>query len=264
MLKIGLVAGVYVSENTVKYTHVLYTWDQIQQHNQLPNAVNIPWNLFIFVKLLERNTLLEQEINAFRCKFGQLNGEVAQIRLIYDWNKRARQMDAELIRKYPTWRAMYFYLQNLETKIKFHVRLKEAAGNLFPLFYAGIIDAGLVNKNEWTNSPINLVYQRGKHPSVNISIRYQNVKKNEVITYVKNHWKQIQSLSKQLPETAPYTVSKRDWWIVRLRDDKRRTYSQVIDVIDRIYKGKHNLDESVVKTAYKRAKKKIASFCVQR
>ena len=264
MLKIGIVAGIRQSENNVKYTKVLYRWDQILKHNEPPRAVIVPWNLFVFVKLLERNALLEQEINSFRAKFGQVNGEVSQIRLIYEWNKHARQMDAELIRKYPTWRAMYFYLQNLETKIKFHARLKEAAGNLFPLFYAGIIDAGLVNKNEWTDSPINLVYQRGKHPSVNISIRYQNVKKNEVITYVKNHWKQIQSLSKQLPETAPYTISQRDLLIVRLRDDKRRSYIRITDVLRRLSKERIDLDEAAVKTAYKRAKKKIASFCVQR
>ena len=264
MLKIGLVAGVYLSENTVKYTRVLYTWNQIQQHNQLPNAVNIPWNLFIFVKLLERNSLLEQEINDFRSQFGQITTEQEQIRLAYDANNRLPNVSMELLCKYPNGKEMYRYLQKAKARLKFPTRFNEIAGNLFPLFYAGVLEARLVNKNEWTDTPINLVYQRGRHPSVNISIRYQNVKKNEVITYVKNHWKQIQSLSKQLPETAPYTISQRDLWIVRLRDDKRRSYIRITDVLRRLSKERIDLDEAAVKTAYKRAKKKIASFCVHR
>ena len=255
MLKIGIVAGLKTDGGpSARYTNVLYTRAQIEAHNEKSTALQIRPNLFIFVKLLERNQLLEQEVIKFRARFGQVSTEAEQIQLMYDWNKENRQWGPSLKRQHPDWRRMYAYLQQVEKRVHFTGRLKEIAGNLFPLFYAGVVDGGKVLCDKWTDDPITLRRTGGKHPVVNISIRYSDVTKNAITDYVETHWKDISALLANLAPSNRYAISERDWYIVRLRDDKKRKYGDIASIIQRRYRSKDSMDDAAVRNAYQRAK----------
>lgn len=97
-----------------------------------------------------------------------------------------------------------------------------------------------------------------------IAIMINNpVTKNELITYIENNWEDIKYSMHNLPPKPSAYVSPRDRRIIELRDKEKMTFRKIADkLIEELkiddFEGRIN--EDTVKTAYKRAKEKIAEL----
>ena len=98
--------------------------------------------------------------------------------------------------------------------------------------------------------------------STNIKIVIQSkVSKNKLIKFIKENFKQLEEAMEEsnLPEDVGFYISRRDWEIVNIRDQKKWKYRKIADYISKEYDD-FDINEDSVKTAYDRAKKKILSL----
>lgn len=92
---------------------------------------------------------------------------------------------------------------------------------------------------------------------------YHPVSKNYLHKLVENIWKYSGEEINNLPKFNAINISDRDLRIVELRDEKKMKYIDIANQIEKEFKLNNKdgfLNEDSVKTAYKRAKKKITSL----
>lgn len=240
MLRIGLAA--YKKGKLAPYK-VLYTWDKIKQHNNLSRAVPIPYDLWLFARLLERNSILTADICEFQKLYGRAKTNTERLRLTVNPKN-----------KNPLYVSMKHYLIRHGFKRQVNYLGHKMGGDyLLLLFYARVLDTNPNNLHLWFHDPIT-VTRNYYQPYLSINIHH-NVTKNVLIQYIKKNWDTLQKehLSTFLTKET-FWANKRDLRIAELRMGGK-TYAKIADQIQKEYNM--SMDNDEVKTAYSRIKPKI-------
>jgi hypothetical protein len=261
-MKIGIAAGrIIIDENydldmedmkEIEDIKILYSWNDINKHNKLKDAIFISKDFFDTVKILEYNILLEQEIKKFRQKF-KIPDNLDFIEF-HNNNDCFRKQKTEKENDKISWQER-MYLHILLEGFNMPQWFKENVVNN-GLFYTNVM--GFINiKTENITFEVN-----GDNFSsayrLDISIN-TTIKKNTLISYINKNWKKISAEISKLPPLEKYSLSDRDIRIVDLKNEGK-TYRQITDIIAKKFKDKDsNFDEATIKTAYLRAKKLISS-----
>jgi len=231
-----------------KPTEVLYSWPEIQAHNEKKDSLPVSREFFRIVKLLERNQALEEEIKKFREKFNIPN----------DYNL----LDVSNALKVPAGAGNYLYKisQEFKTPKWLDWRRTVCGERVFQsLFYASAINAMYVL------NPIEpLGFYLHKNEDLNekrvvISIAHAGVKKNTVLSYIENNWKQISEEIKKLSEVPRYSLSPRDLKIVDLKR-QGLSYTKIAEEMSKKSGYEKDCSIEVAKTAYMRANKLISDM----
>lgn len=250
MLKIGLVAHV---ESTLFSSpcKILYTWDEVEKHNKQPNAIPIKHEQWMLARLLERNNLLEKDIKSFQSRFGQATTEEEKIKAV---------IPSHLA----NYKGMKHYLQVHNFSRKILYQGKEMGGDdRLLLFYANVLNTQPNGLFPWTDRSITCEMPAINNNAVYLRIRYADVTKNAIITYIKRNWENIYSSMQSLPTSEKYLISERDLRIVELRDDDKEKYQSIADEIADTFTDQQDIDEASAKVAYQRAKKRISLLYVK-
>ncbi len=91
----------------------------------------------------------------------------------------------------------------------------------------------------------------------------KKVNKYQLHRFIDENWTKISRELENLPSFSKSYVSDRDMLILKLRDTNKKSYKEIADEIVKRYKLDDldaNINEDSVKTAYKRARDRIASL----
>lgn len=291
-LKVGLVA---CKSSGVPYK-VLYTQSEVDKHNKQKGMLKISWELFCFVEQLPYNKKLVQAIQAFRQRFGSVaDDEKKQLKVmllcrelqesitgirskkeVSPWNvlhlhnttnykiqtssfkiKLPREMEAV---NYADWNDMVAYMKELYYGKKHPTRrrIKDVGGYyMLPLFYGGIIDTGCGVNQAWDSDGISVVKRNGLNPSVDISLRYGDVTKNKVLTYVEQHWKEIYDELKTLQHANKYFTEVKYTEVIQLRDIEHFSWNEIANIINEKHPRSKGYSVDNIRKTYKEAKTHI-------
>ena len=233
-MQIGLLA--YQKGTWVPYD-VLYTFDEVLAHNRKENVVQISREQWMLTKLLERNTLLDKDVNAFQMKYG--SAQTKQDRIRASFNPRLYV---------PNYVAMKHarILDNFKRKVV-HLGKVMSGKYMFLLFYAQVLDT-----HSWKPEAITLVVP-GPEDFLAIHI-HRKVTKNKLIQYIKDNWEKIEENISSFVGKEDYHACQRDLRIEELRRQGHK-YSYIADQIQTEYED--SMSDEEVKTTYARIKSKI-------
>ena len=289
MLKIGLAA---CRQSGVPYK-VLYTVSELNQHHQQKDMLPISYELFYFIHHLTYNERLEKAVNDFRKQFGTVNNdEQKQLDLVSTcrafpeirFNLRTTSTDnkyAELTKytstcnsikihyKHPANNANFDYdkFADMTEYLKSHYygkehparrRIKEIGGYyMLPLFYGGIVDTGYGVNKSWDSNGIGIVKSHhGLTPIVNISLRYQDITKNKLLTFVEQHWKQIHAELKELNCAGKYYSRVQYLKVLQLKQEGK-SWKEIAEQMTKDSGCRTPFSSDKVRKEYKETKKFI-------
>ena len=148
--------------------------------------------------------------------------------------------------------------QRLRSEYVFHNNTSEHLYDI--IFY------GFVNPFNLEQSAISLRFSTPE-PIEAIEIKiYEPMSKNAVLRYIDKNWKSIESGMKYITKKSTtdfHLISDRDFEIVTLRDEQKLTFAKIADKISKSSiedDSDSAINEDSIKTAYKRAKKKISDI----
>ncbi|WP_428897453.1 hypothetical protein Dip518_001242 [Parelusimicrobium proximum] len=228
---------------------IVHTWKDLQKHNKMKGVRPISRDFYDCVKLLEHNKILEEEILKFRKKFN-INTEMDYPDVFIrdkttKYDKSSYKNMTERLKYIGVIQqsfSMPAWLQNIRT---FQI-----------LFYKGIVLPDFMpNVNISLTENFDPDY---KSAPVKIFINYSDVKKNTLITYINDNWKQISEEVIKLPKPPKYFLSARDKEIYDLYK-KGKSYRQIADIMAEKSEDEAAADVAVVKTACRRADQLISS-----
>ena len=289
MLKIGLAA---CHQSSAPYK-VLYTAAELTQHHRQKGMLPISYELFYFIHHLTYNERLEKAINDFRKQFGTVsNDEKKQLDLVsacralqetrpYLHTTSTGNKYMKLIKytsacnsikihdKQPTSNTNFDYdkLIEMATYLKSHYygkghptrkRIKEIGGYyMLPLFYGGIVDTGYGVNKSWDSNGIGIVKSHhGLTPILNISLRYQDITKNKLLTFVEQHWKQIHTELKALNRAGKYYSRVQYLKVLQLKQEGK-SWKEIADRMTNDSDCRKPYSSDKVRKEYKETKKFI-------
>ncbi len=88
-----------------------------------------------------------------------------------------------------------------------------------------------------------------------------NISKNELIKFIEDNWVKLSKDIKELPDRPEAYISSRDMMIVELRDYEKLSFNDIADRVIETFKinnAEGKINEDSIKSAYHRAKTKIA------
>ena len=226
------------------------------------DSEQIDYKTYTFIKALEKNKQFENQIKKIRDKIG-IPRE--------GFTKKEYDSFRESHKIYPTKKSGYIgfghsdkfneinkIIRNESLPIITHFNLNDliASSIKYLVFHNGIYAPNRAIYLDDNKKPLPL------NESTNIKIVIQSkVSKNKLIKFIKENFKQLEEAMEEsnLPEDVGFYISRRDWEIVNIRDQKKWKYRKIADYISKEYDD-FDINEDSVKTAYDRAKKKILSL----
>lgn len=256
-MKIGFALGKITGEEfyglAYNLVEVTYNYSEIKKAKKRGLHGHTK-TFFDFIQALSRNDLFEQEILRSREKIG-----LPQNGLPFEKYKTYGYHDRETILKYfdqlDRFHEQYVYPLELETY-------------LYDIIFYGIVSPfeSVQSEISWHTTELRadeLERTTGEIKSIMIKI-VGPITKNAFHRYIDKEWPNIQEKIKLLAKksvTNFASINDRDLEILSMRNEQKLTFSKIADKISKKYDSEEDstINEDSVKTAYKRAREKIAN-----